>query len=487
MVDDQPRDSAPSAPAAPPPRRPRAALVVALVFLVIAAGAALTLAVMPAPAEPAVIQPPEEPPQPAMRMVDLARLPTGGADAEAVDAARAQVRARLIPSLIVGLDDDAVAWLRAAIAEDIASPPVPQRLGPRDLVAGVAAPMTAAALHVRLDDRAPAGDDGWQWLLLHLGDEQYAVALAPPDSASLDIGADVRVIGRYVGRASLPVADAGDGDAEQATPLIAARLARIDGEAIGSEPDFLAEFRAPRMVLPPDLYRDVSDESALADTRPYYYLLGQAKYDASTPDVYADAIDANRFGSRIHKVPSAFRGQPVTVAGTVVQVWRDEQAEADRPFEVTQVWRAQLASTDSSEVTERTADGSEVTSIKLVSRLFEIALIGPQEPPRRGERVAATGRFLKYRAMPITIDRHRDAKNQVVRHSDKVFALMVVAPAWWPAPLAPRDASRWTVAALWTTLVASVIAAGGALIAVRRSDRRAHEQRQRPRRKAGKA
>lgn len=482
MVDDQLRDPVP--PPLPPvtpelPRRPRAALVVAMVFLVVAAGAALTLAVLPE-APPAVVEASAEvPSQPAMKAVDLAQLPTGAADVAAIAAARPAVRARRIPSLIVGLDDETVTWLRAAIAEDSASPPVPQRLGSRDLAPGMAAPMTAAALHARLDDRVAVGDaDGWQWLLLHLGDQQYAVALAPPEAGALDIGADVRVIGRYVGRASLPV-DGGD----QSTPLFAARMVAIDGEAVGGEPDFLTEFRAARLVMPDDLYRDVSDEQAVADTRPYYYLLGQAKYDSSTPDVYLDAIDANRLGSRIHKAPTEFRGKPVTVAGTVVQVWRDEQAGADRPFEVTQVWRAQLASTDSSEVTEN-VDGREVTSMKLVSRLFEVALIGPQSPPKRGERIAATGRFLKYRAMPITIDRERDAKNEIVRHSEKVYALMVVGPAWWPAPLASRDRNRWSVTALWATLIAATLAAGGALFAVRRSDRQVAERRQRVRRKA---
>ncbi len=78
------------------------------------------------------------------------------------------------------------------------------------------------------------------------------------------------------------------------------------------------------------------------------------------------------------------------------------------------------------------------TKRKLVHRLFEIASVGSQPPPGKGVRITTVGRFFKYRAIPITVDRERDRKNQIQRQSDQIYAMLIVAPGFTVVPPAPE-------------------------------------------------
>jgi hypothetical protein len=326
-----------------------------------------------------------------------------------------------------------LAWAEALLKRDEENRPLPQRWTARELARGLAPATASALVQGRLEDvasRESAGrEEPWQWLLIALEDGQYAFALQPRASVGLVIGDQIQVVGRYLGKLTAPVAEGGSAR----VPLIAARAVTMLG-GVSKNHDLLSlkeldEFHVGRLSLPEGLYDELDDERPFLETRPYYYMLGQVKLDASTPGFFDEIASANNMANEIHQQPPEHRGEPFTVTGHVIHSFEDTQVAQDRPFEVGRVLRIMLWSSDWGPISE-TINGQVETKNKSVRRLFELAVISDQSAPEPGETIAASGRFLKFRAIPVAADRHRDQTNEVMRQSDKLYAMLFVCPAF---------------------------------------------------------
>jgi hypothetical protein len=372
-------------------------------------------------------------------------LPDAAALAEQAETVKEQLAKRSVP-LQVWIDQpdaSAFAWAQAVLAEDLRSPPVPQRLVARDLVTGHARIGAPAVVSGILEDAQTAtvagGDREWQRLLIELEPQQHAEILVPVDaSTDLAIGQEVQVLGRYLGAAHLPGAAAGQPAVE--VPLFIARAAaRPKAEAaVESAYRMTQDWR-----LPDDTYQDVDDNLLVIETRPYYNTIGTVLRDIADGNVYANAPSANAKGSDIHGDPKAFRGQPFTIKGHVFHAWEDEGVAKDHPFGVPRVVRAILWNEDYGPYEQIGQNGKKAVLNKLVLRAFEIAAISDKPLPQPGEVITASGRFLRMRAIEVESNFKRDLANDVMRQSDRAYTFLFVTAGWQGLPPPAEYDLKW--------------------------------------------
>ena len=381
------------------------------------------------PLEPVI----EEPPLVAMpgpRLSDAPPLPEQPAITAEVPivleliADRATVRHEDV------LDTLTLAWAQELLSADRAAPPIPQHVLARDLLMGGVRPGAAITLHGRLLDSIPApiagAAAGYQRLSIQLDEQQIAQVLAPESAAEMVIGREVQVLGRFLGTAAVPSGAAG----ETQMPLIVARQVRASDQTPELGDDDLAEMRGliPKR-LPDDLFSNVGDERSILETRPYYFLLGQARVDRDgEATVFEHVPSGNLTADDIHQKPDSFRGKPFTIAGYVYRGWEDSNVARDQPFGVTRVVRLLLWNRDFGKVTED-IDGKPTIKSQIL-RLYEVCLVTDQPLPERGAKILVNSRFFKFRAIPVTPSSLRDKRNQVQRQSDNVYPFVFVGTGY---------------------------------------------------------
>jgi len=389
---------------------------------------------------------------PNMRVPDLqslASLP----DYEAIKAASADVaRLRAEPKSVRlhlgGLNRVTVAWARAQLLDDRDKPPLPQAFPPEDYFVGQVPAGHAVLLSGILADlvkdriRHEEGDDEVWYrgtlVLDNAEDKTLVMHLIAPDWALPDagelLGKRVNLFGRYLARADL--ADAGG--REQEVPVLAVLSAGTPEESdvvhlldIGELPresDEISLVGVDREAV----FSGIDDIEPVLELRPYYYLLGQARLDRSTPGVYDEAPSAHAISYRIHADPDAWRGEPMQMEGKVWDAWEDDQVSRDQPYDIQRVvriwaWKVVYPATD-----------------RPFYDLYEIAAIVPEGKPVPvpGDRVAVTGRFLKMHAYRTDKHPQQDMMNEVIRHSRNVYFTMLVAGDYTLLPpLQPPDFS----------------------------------------------
>jgi hypothetical protein len=164
--------------------------------------------------------------------------------------------------------------------------------------------------------------------------------------------------------------------------------------------------------------------------------LGQVKVESGTPEVSANPLDANKIANDIHQDPNSYRGKLMRVHGVVYDSWEDRTVTLDRPYDIGRVVRVQLYRRDTGPIT---VDG--VTSNKAVLRVYEIAAITDAPLPKTGEPIVAIGRFVKWRAIPVSNHPEMDRLLGVNRQSNKVYTLFMVTGPWEVEPIPTID---WT-------------------------------------------
>ncbi len=331
------------------------------------------------------------------------------------------------------LDLSTLAWAEFLLTQDRELPPVPQRLEVRDLILDEAEAGIPCLVNGTIDDIRTAEDgSGWSTAVLALGEGQYAAAVAMPGTAGLVVGQKSVLVGRYLGLTQLPSATGA-----VTLPLLAVRAAaEIKDGGIFENP----YVQNGPWTMPTDIFSDLDDERTVLETRPYYYALGQARFDlGNQPEA---PLNGNAIANDIHQKPNEFRGKRLTVSGYVYRTWLDEDAATDKPFGINRVVRVLFWSRDFGPLTQ-TVNGQPQTTNMRVIRLFEAALPGDAPLPTVGTNIAVTGRFLKWRAIPVQIDRAKDRANGVERSSDRVYTLMVVGTALAELPHLRRVDFSW--------------------------------------------
>lgn len=385
---------------------------------------------------PAANQLKQEVPLAVMAKPALSTLPALP-DAAAIAAQRESVVAMLAdnanPLWADQPDAGGLAWMEAVLERDRAAPPLPQRVTVRDLVLNHVRVGSAVLMSGLLEDSQPAPvagqDRGYQRLLLLLEKDQYVEVIAPAVAADLVVGREVQVVGRYLGPATLALAEPVAGSKSVSLPLLAARVVSHPSEkkADDDNPYVIRGAWNP----PTDLYDNVDDDRLILETRPYYFTLGQVLLDRTTPGVFDGAPSANKEAAKLHKKPADFRGKPFTLSGHVFHAWEDEGVAKDQPFGVGRVVRAILWTEDWGpyEITDVT--GKVISnSNKLVLRAFEIAAISHKPLPKSGDVVTVTGRFLRMRALEVKPNERRDRALGVTRQSDRAFTFFFVTQEW---------------------------------------------------------
>lgn len=390
---------------------------------------------------------------PAMLRPDYDVLPPMPAEAEIAGqraaATKLVAEGKPLPLTVSAYDAMGVAWAEARLDADRAAPPFPSRLGARDLVLPdhirLGTPLIVEGLlEDRLEAPVAGSDRPWQRLLLALDEKQYVEVLSDArPAAELAIGLRVRVTGRLLTYGELKA-----GTATVTLPVLLGRVV-VEAKAQRDENDALAEYHRP-WSLPEGIYGEVDDFRLWTETRPYYYTLGHVLRDQTTAGVYDEAVDGNQAADDVHLNPAAYRGKPFRITGQVYQAWEDKEVASDLPFGVGRVARVLLWNRDFAPFTE-TKDGKSVRTIKLVLRLYELAAVTNQPLPEPGQKITATGRFLKKRAIPVKPDVQRDRANQITRQSDRVYTWMYVTGPWQPVVEPPPDHSgpfAWMLVAI---------------------------------------
>lgn len=357
----------------------------------------------------------------------LTPLPAADAVQAALPELEALRKAGESPAILGGLDAISLSWAEALRARDAADKPVPQRVSSDELGRGSMPIGTPILIAGRLEDQRSAvgREDRYAWLSVLTGDRQYAVVLADADSAGLVIGNQVQAVALYAGKVVFPA----QGGGAQSTPLLLARSVRPAGAgpdvAISNLPDSIREEIHRPYVPRDDLYTTVDDELPLLETRPYYYTLAQRKTDLSSPEVYDGAPSVNKIANDVHQRPADFRGKPFSVEGTVFHAWLDDDVAVDKPFGVDRVQRILMHRWDWGPITE-----AGKLQHKYVQHLYELAAITDQPLPARGTYIRASGRFVKWRAIPVEPDPEREMRLRSRRHSDKSYAMFLVTGPW---------------------------------------------------------
>lgn len=347
-------------------------------------------------------------------------------DAAEIAGSRAQLEDMLsqghVPSVALGVDGSVLAWGERLAAEDVERRRIPQRVQPEELVRDDLRAGQLITLTARLDHLADAPvtgrDQGYRWVGLALDQDQYALGLAPDDGTDLILNGRVRVLGRYLGRTLLGTAT---GDAQ--VPFLSLRVVNPLGDEV-EEDHGLAAFQGQAIVTD-DLYQDLDDDLPIIETRPYYITLGRMKAEFGTPELMEEPADGNRVANDLHQAPAEHRGRLVTVRGLVYHAWEDPQVAKDHPFDVRRVVRIQLYKRDWGPITE---DGE--TRIMSVLRIFEVACITDQPLPKAGDYLGVTGRFLKWRAIPVDKHPELDRLLGVKRQSNTVYTCFIVGGPW---------------------------------------------------------
>ena len=448
-------------------------LVLMLPFALVAIGVVInvllgyTKMIPHGPLEP-VIEEPALAPMPGPRLSDAPALPEQTAITAEIAIVHELIADRATVRHEDVLDALTLAWAQELLTADRAAPPIPQHALARDLLMGGVRPGAAITLHGRLLDSIPApiagAATGYQRLSIQMDELQIAQVLAPETAATLVIGRDVQVLGRFLGTAAVPSGTAGDTQ----MPLIIARNVRASEQTTDPGDDDLAEMRGliPKQ-LPDDLYTNVGDERSILETRPYYFLLGQARVDRDgEATVYDHAPSGNLTADDIHQKPDSFRGKPFTITGYVYRGWEDSNVARDQPFGVTRVVRLLLWNRDFGKVTED-IDGKPTIKSQIL-RLYEACLVTDQPLPERGAKIIVNSRFFKFRAIPVTPSSLRDKRNQVQRQSDNVYPFVFVGSGYTFEAPPPMYTFSW----MDTIIAACCIGLGILMLVLVRRDLR---------------
>lgn len=436
----------------------------------------------------------QELPLEAMPKPSIATLPPLADDA-AIAEHRATVNPTTVPLWIEQPDAPTLAWVETVLKQDLATPPLPQRVEGRDLLLRHVKVGQNLVVSGLLEDSQPApiagAATGYQRLLVAMPDEQYLEVLAPESTRDLLIGEEIVVVGRFLGFATLPVAElppaapvppaetpagttapaptnATPPPTSVQVPLIAARHAAKPAvtRAVDNPYVMRGEWR-----MPADIYQNVDDDLLVVETRPYYFTLGQVLLDRATPEVFAKAESANATATAIHREPAKYRGQPFTIRGHVFHAWEDPGVTHDQPFGVSRVVRVILWSEDWGEWDVN--EGGEVkTKRKLILRAFELAAITHQPLPKIGDIVTANGRFLRVRSMEVQPNAERDRRMGIKRHSDRAMTFMFVTNDF--TVMAPRTGYDFSLLGLAFVIFAAVLIVI-VLVMLRREGRKKEE------------
>ncbi len=420
------------------------------------------------PLEP-VIEEPALPAMPGPRFSDAPPLPERAAITTEIPTVRELLADRAAVRHEDTLDALTLAWGEELLAADRSSPPIPQHVLARDLLLGGVQPGAAVTVHGRLLDSVPAPlagppGDGYQRLAIQLDEQQIAQVLAVDSAADLVIGRDVQILGRFLGSAAVPSGAAGDTQ----MPLIMARSVRASEKMVDGDDD-LTEMRGVLPIqFPADLYDNVGDERSILETRPYYYLLGQARLDRDNngTELFDGVTSGNLHADEIHQQPDHFRGQPFIITGYVYRCWEDSNAARDQPFGVNRVLRILLWNRDFGQVTEN-LDGKPTMKSQIL-RLYEACLVTDQPMPERGAKIIIPSRFFKFRAIPVTPNSLRDKRNSVQRQSDNVYTFVFVGTTYGFEPPPPM----YTFSLLDTIIAILCVGLGILMFVLVRRDQR---------------
>ena len=217
-------------------------------------------------------------------------------------------------------------------------------------------PLTVDGTLIDVRDLGDYGTTQWSWLLIALSNSQYVVSLAPTTRAdlvnkSVDLGSDVRVIGRWGGDQNWQADEifhrAGLLFARGITALPKAGEPEADVLSFGTLPAIQRDEKIDEAAL----FAEIDDIAPILELRPYYYLLGKvSRADQWVADAYAGAVDGVQMGPTLHGEPSAYRGDIFHVHGRVITSYLDQQVAEDKPYGVEHVrrilmWNSTLALT----------------------------------------------------------------------------------------------------------------------------------------------
>ena len=410
-------------------------LLVVVMAVVIQALLRLREALPTGPGEPVIAELVLHP-MPAPRLGDSPALPEEAAIAAATPVVADLMASRATVRHDQTLDAGTLAWARLLMSQDRTAPPLPSFADAHDLVLGNPSAGSPLAVEGRLLDARV--DGGFLHLVVGLDEEQYLLVMTDP-AERVVVGRNVRLTGRYLGTVNLPAGTTGDAT----FPLMTAST--ITARTATQDEDGLAPFRTgfPTNV-PADLYAGVSDERNALERTPYYTLLGLAKADRSIEGEDSEAGQGNTTADAIHRDPEAHRGRRYHVMGRVYRAWEDPQVARDKPYGIERVVRILMWNRDIGQVTE-IEDGKTRFKTQIL-RLYELCLVTDQPLPQRGEQLVATGRFFKFRAIPVERDRMRDAANGITRQSDKVYPFTFVGGPFTITPPAPVYEFSWVSA-----------------------------------------
>lgn len=431
----------------------------------------------------------------AMPKPSIATLPPLP-DAAAIAEHRPSTDPANVPLWIEQPDAPTLAWVERVLKRDTETPPLPQRVEARDLLLRHVKVGQNLVISGVLEDSQPApiadAATGYQRLLVALPEQQYLEVLAPEAARDLLIGEDIVVVGRFLGFATLPVAELPPPAAPVASPtqpegstapappvsvptptsvqvpLIAARHAAKPAVTRAQDNPYVMR---GEWNMPADIYANVDDDLLVVETRPYYFTLGQVLLDRTTPEAYEKVQNANLTATAIHRDPSKYRGQPFTIRGHVFHAWEDPGVAHDQPFGIPRVVRIIMWSEDWGEWDVN--EGGEIkTKRKLILRAFEIAAITHQPLPKPGEVITATGRFLRVRSMEVQPNVERDKRMGIKRHSDRAMTFLFVTGDITVIPPLPGYDLSWLGIA-FVVFVAGLIAIF--LVMQRRENRKKDE------------
>ncbi|TVR47002.1 MAG: hypothetical protein EA402_01910 [Planctomycetota bacterium] len=349
-----------------------------------------------------------------------------------------------------------VGWAQRQLTRDAARQPIPMRVGPSDIGriamdpgfsirAGSRVAMSGQVVEIlpfAITDNDGEVVEQWQRLLVEAAPQVHFQVLASGQAAELPYGAEINVVGRYLGTVATPVLN--DEGATVLLPTMAAQTGTVIEGGSGIDMASLLRLGVGERPgtgpfrLDPTVFDDVDDMSLRLERRAYYYLLGLIVADRTTPGVYNDPLDANRYEQKLHHGPENFRGHPVTVRGQVLRAWEDWEVARDRPFGVQRVIRMWLWALVPEERVIQ-VDGRDHTLVSSQPAVYDLAIVvGPDvELPQPRDQISATGRFLKVQRQQVTQDfvfNRGSLRNTDRALSDSVYFKFIVAGSFSSEP-----------------------------------------------------
>ncbi len=344
------------------------------------------------------------------------------------------------------------AWAQAQLLRDREQRPSYQGFDVQSILRDtvpLGAPLlvTGGLVDLRSETIVGSGGDGrpdeewWRMtVLLHNLHEQswYLHVVAPSWAMPEDLatGDTLRFAGRYLGVVDMPAVD----DQMVPIPTMAAGVVRVadqsEQEVIGLLGLGREAAAGGRWRSDPQVFDLIDDSRFVLELRPYYYLLGKVRNEASVErDPYRDAEDGIQRALDLHLQPEDFRGQAFSIEGRVWDVREDYEVARDQPFNVRRVYRIRLWKRVFG-VDHPVQRGDEIE----ISRsgwlhLFELAVIDqgglkPEDLPQPGQMVRARGRFLKVHGYPIAPNPLRDHYSGISRQSNEAYAKLFVVPSF---------------------------------------------------------